>query len=186
MVKRLGMKDCKEATGVAARDGFKWFIIKGDTNDVMINFVSCQACYEDIVLASRYAGEFMPREDRYSHTQPDTVTWYCDLHFPYIKRSFNIYSRNNAPFADWVAKATRNFQIPDCEGAVVESSSREWVRIRGLEKLVICEKCYFNQIAWTAIEKDFEYIPIKKPVRGSEWMDKALGYREEEPTAWQW
>ena len=186
MLKRLGMKDCKDRNGVTGRDGFKWYIIKGDTNDVMINFVSCQACYEDIILASRYADEFMPREDRYSFAQPEANTWFCDLHFPYIRRSFNIYSRNNAPFADWVTKATRHFQIPDCEGAVVESSSREWVRTRDVERLVICEKCYFNLIAWTALEKDFEYIPIKKPVRGSEWMDKALGYREEEPTAWQW
>ncbi|KAI5458330.1 hypothetical protein BGZ63DRAFT_363380 [Mariannaea sp. PMI_226] len=185
MLQRLGIKDCKAHMGMKGKDGIKWFVIAGDTNDIMVNFVSCEACYEDIIQAGIYAGEFIPRESRFPNPHPAEDTWMCDMHFPYIKRSIVIFSRNKLPFSDWVSKATKRFQVPRCEGKVVESSSREWVRPRDeVNGLVICEVCYFDQIAWTAIEADFEYIPIAKPVRGSEWLDQALGYRQDPPTAW--
>lgn len=187
MRRRLELKDCKATVGAKGRENYAWYVIAPDTNDIMKNFVACEACHEDYVLASTYAGEFMNRLERFPFPHPADDTWYCDMHFPYIKRSFVIFSQNNAPFADWVAKATRRFQLPACEGTAVESSSREWVRPRDpVKDLVICEKCYFDKIAWTAVQEDFEYIPIAKPHTGSEWLDESLGYRQEPPTAWTW
>lgn len=185
--KRLEFKDCKASLGVKGSEGMTWFIIAADTNDIMINFMACQACLEDFIYASPYAGEFMPRVDRYTTPQGQDSTWFCDLSFPYVKRSFLIFARNNAPFADWVEKATGRFRLPKCEGTVVESASRNWVRPKDhVEGMVICENCYFDGFAWTAIQDDFEYIPIPKSKTGSEWMDEALGYRDTPATAWTW
>ncbi|CAI6093724.1 unnamed protein product [Clonostachys chloroleuca] len=187
LAKRIGIKDCALKKGFNGNDGIKVWVIERETNDVMKNFIACQACYEDRVLASKYAAEFIPRQEKYPEPQAASSTWYCDLNtFGYSRRSFDIYSRNNAPFMDWVTKATKLFQLPECEADQgVEASSREWVRPKDpVETMVICEKCYFNELCWTALEDAFEYIPIDKPARGSERMDYIFGIRETPATSW--
>ncbi|CAH0038288.1 unnamed protein product [Clonostachys solani] len=187
MAKRIGIKDCALKQGFTGSDGIKVWVIGRETNDIMKNFIACQACYEDHVLASNYAGEFIPRQEKYPEPQAASSKWFCDLNaFGYSRRSFTIYSRNNAPFMDWATKATKLFQLPDCEADQgVESSSREWVRPKDpVETMVICEKCYFNELCWTTLEDAFEYIPIEKPVRGSERMDYIFGIRETQATSW--
>lgn len=189
LAKRIGIKDCALKKGFNGNDGIKVWVIERETNDVMKNFIACQACYEDRVLASKYAAEFIPRQEKYPEPQAASSTWYCDLNaFGYSRRSFDIYSRNNAPFMDWVTKATKLFQLPECEADQgVEASSREWVRPKDpVETMVICEKCYFNELCWTALEDAFEYIPIDKPARGSERMDYIFGIRETPATSWTW
>ncbi|KAH7305551.1 hypothetical protein B0I35DRAFT_112921 [Stachybotrys elegans] len=186
-IRRLAMTDCAGPQGVKGSSKTKWFIIDRDTNDIMVNFVSCEACYEGFVLASPlYNKEFIPRDTRYSDKpQGENDTWVCDMSLGYIYRSFNVFSRNNMPFMEWVDKATKRFQLPKCEGKVVESASRQWVRPRQhVEGLVICEVCYFDQVPWTPLEAEFEYITTGYTKTGSEWMDQALGYREGAPTAW--
>lgn len=186
MRKRLDVRDCNgQAKGT---EGVKWFIIAPDTNEIMINFGACEACYEEFILVSpSYAGEFMDRLSRYPAVQPQDSTWLCDMHFPYIRRSFIIFSRNNVPFADWVAKATERYRLPACDGKGVESASRSWVRPRDqVDGMVMCQKCYFDSFAWTAIQDDFEYLPATRSRTGSEWMDEALGYRTELATSWTW
>ncbi|VUC27993.1 unnamed protein product [Clonostachys rosea] len=187
MAKRIGIKDCTLKQGFKGSDGIQVWLIERETNDVMKNFIACQACYEDHVLASKYAQEFIPRQQKYPEPQPASSKWSCDLNaFGYSRRSFTIYSRNNAPFMDWVEKATKLFQLPDCEADKgVESSSREWVRPKDpVETMVICEKCYFNELCWTTLEDAFEYIPVPKPITNSERMDYVFGHRDTQATSW--
>lgn len=54
------MKDCKGIIGIIGKDGFMWFIIVCEMNDIVINYVLCEVCYEDILLVSfLYGGEFI-------------------------------------------------------------------------------------------------------------------------------
>lgn len=188
MRKRLELKDCKAHMYVKGSDEFTWFTIAAETNDIMINFISCQACFEDVILASTYAGEFMPRQDKHPDmAQTKDAAWLCDMGIAYNKRSFDVFQRNRVPFTDWVAKATERYRLPACEGKAVESASRTWVRPRDtVDNMVICQKCFYDNLAWTAIQDDFEYIPVPQSKTGSEWMDEALGYRTQPATSWVW
>ncbi|KAF4334938.1 integral membrane protein [Fusarium beomiforme] len=185
--RRLLIQDCKGAAGTIGKDGTKWFRIGRKTNEICVNYISCEACFEDILLSSSlYRREFVPRDATYAgKPQGENEVWKCDSSNGFVKRSFGVYSKNGMPFMEWVNAITKRFKLPRCEGKALESSSRPWVRPKDkVEGLAVCEECYFDKIALTAITADFEYISVSKPISNSEMMDFMLGHRSEPASAW--
>jgi hypothetical protein len=187
--RRLSIQDCKGANATTGKDQTKWFVINRETNEICVNYVSCVACYEDVLKSNpSYGSEFVPRDQKFpGRPQGEKDVWTCDTSFGFVARCFGVYSRNGMPFMDWVDRITKRFKLPRCEGQAVESSSREWVRPKdNVEGLIICEECFQDKIAWTAIEADFEFMSIPKPISNSERMDYVFGHRSDPPTAWVW
>ncbi|KAJ0158889.1 hypothetical protein CTA2_10688 [Colletotrichum tanaceti] len=183
MSSRPGVPDCRGQKGARGGEGIGWFKpLDGRLEGV----VSCEACFEDVVLATSLRHHFVAHDT----PQPADATWTCDVSLPFVGRSLVKHSRKPVVVDDawegWVQAAAKHMSLPRCEKKPVSSSSRRWVRLRGrrFPDLKICERCYEETIALTALDENFETVPQEPSATGLDWMDVALGYRTEEPAHW--
>ncbi|OHE99123.1 hypothetical protein CORC01_05616 [Colletotrichum orchidophilum] len=174
---RLDIQDCKGPSGADASAGIKWF---KPLDDRLEGFISCEACYEDVVLATSFRHNFVPHDS----PQPSDYIWACDICLPFINRSIVKFAKTGVDaWNDWVQVTAKHIALPDCDKGPVSSSSRRWMRLRGqrFPDFTICEKCFEQHVALTVLGKDFESIPHEPSVTGLDWMDVALGHRATEP-----
>ncbi|KOS23203.1 hypothetical protein ESCO_004014 [Escovopsis weberi] len=150
MGRRVELKACKSAGFVAASEGFKWFNM---VNNEINGFVSCEACYEDRIAGGLFEHKFQPDQRQGKDEQ-----WSCDVWVPFISRSIVKKAKQNN-WAEFVALATRRFQLPACAGKQVQSNSGTWYRTRHrIENLEVCETCYMDKLLLTRFEHHFERV----------------------------
>ncbi|KAK2019155.1 hypothetical protein LZ32DRAFT_519917 [Colletotrichum eremochloae] len=178
MSSRLSILDCKGQQGSRGGAGIKWF----KTLDSRLEgFISCEACYEDIVLATSFRQHFVANEA----TQPLDATWACDVCLPFITRSLVKYSkRTTNTWEEWVQAAVKHISLPQCEKKPVSPTTRQWMQLREqrFPELKMCERCYEETVALTPLDGNFEVFPQQPSHTGLDWMDVALGYRSVEPS----
>ncbi|KAK1543226.1 hypothetical protein CPAR01_03859 [Colletotrichum paranaense] len=178
MTARLDVLDCKGVSGADGLAGIKWYQPLDDRLD---GFVSCEACYQDIVLATSFRDKFVPHDS----PQASDAVWACDICLPFISRSIVRLSKSGVDgWNSWVEAAAKHIALPECDKGPVSPSSRRWMRLRGERHpdFKMCEKCYEKHVALTTVDKDFESIPHVPSHTGLDWMDAALGYTTTEPT----
>ncbi|KAK1724642.1 uncharacterized protein BDZ83DRAFT_699793 [Colletotrichum acutatum] len=178
MTARLDVLDCKGVSGADGSVGIKWFKPLDDRLD---GFVSCEACYQDVVLATSFRDKFVPHDS----PQASDAVWACDICLPFMNRSIVKLSKSGVDgWNSWVEAAAKHIALPECDKGPVSPSSRRWMRLRGDQHpdFKMCEKCYEKHVALTTLDKDFESIPYVPSHTGLDWMDAALGYTTTEPT----
>lgn len=148
------VKDCKGESGAVVADGMRWYSAAGDAIPGM---VVCEACYEDVVLGTGFAGRF--RE----HHTPQGVNGkrVCDLARFMIYMRRTIWSRGRR--GDWegyVAGARRRMAMAACEGKTKTAGQNVWFRPKGVAatEFRFCETCYTDAFAESRWEGVFEKV----------------------------
>jgi hypothetical protein len=178
MTKRRGIPNCKEQQGATSHEGIKWFRLAGNEID---DFVACEACYEDTVLATSFGKNFVSSDI----VQLADQTWVCDLCIPFIKRALLKFSRRPNGWNTWVTAAAKRLRLPACDGNGVPESSRQWVRPRRkVHDLAFCETCYLDKVALTALEHDFEYVVNQKSSTSPSLAGLLLGQKADQGELW--
>jgi hypothetical protein len=157
---RITTPSCHGVTGVSSGDGIQWFSIKsGEVED----FVVCQACYEDFVLATPFSQQFQHSQ----RLHPQDQIWSCDLAIPVVQRSLKEFSKTN----DWrsfVNLVQYRMKISPCAGSEGEVMNlRKWYQRKGGDvKLFICEACYYDLAALSPLSSVFEpyHLPLADQV----------------------
>lgn len=112
-------------------------------------FRCCDACYNDIVLATAFAGYFAQ-----AHPQPEDKVWTCDLAIPFIAGGMIQLSQyqDSTGQDQWdefrkVALYRLN-DVPDCPGNMpVKGSGRKWWMPKNpIPGLYVCDACYCDDI----------------------------------------
>ncbi|KAK1992333.1 hypothetical protein LX36DRAFT_662530 [Colletotrichum falcatum] len=178
MSSRLTILDCKGPQGSRGGAGIKWF----KTLDSRLEgFISCEACYEDIVLATSFRQQFVANDA----AQPPDATWSCDVCLPFIARSLVKYSKRTPDaWEEWVQAAVKHINLPQCEKKPISPTTRQFMQLREhrFPEFKMCERCYEETVALRPIDGNFEVYPQQPSHTGLDWMDVALGYRSVEPS----
>lgn len=164
MAHRAAIPNCQGQGGLTGETGVRWFAMENSEID---GFVACEACYQDLILATSFADCFRlaPR------LQADDVTISCDLAVPYIQRALEEYSLSKA-WRGFVDAVAIRLQLPACAGLQpVEASSTIWYAPRArISDLAICGTCYHDSIGLLPMDDEFYQLNIP-PARGSEqWI----------------
>ena len=142
--RRLSIKPCSGIQGIKGGNGVKWF---KPVDDVVPGFVSCEACYEDVILGTNFSANFVP----HSGQQPADQVWSCDLAIPHLRRSLPW----RAVRGDWhgfVQASRHRMSLPICESDTpVLGSAKRWyntVRPSPIRDMTVCEACYLDRVSW--------------------------------------
>lgn len=151
MIRRLAILDCKGWGGTMLRDGIKFF---SPTSSSPKGFVGCEACYEDEVLRSPFAGYFAPT----TSVLGPAGTWYCCFSGALFGRLFRKYSQQPGGWDHWTREAEKRIFLPRCDGKGSIATSRRWYRVRGLNQSIACEACYLDRAGGTRFADSFELV----------------------------
>ncbi|KAK3991089.1 hypothetical protein QBC44DRAFT_307047 [Cladorrhinum sp. PSN332] len=145
--------DCRGVTvGV---EGMKWF---SPAQNEVPGFFSCEACYEDLILATSIGARFGPTP--VERCQGAT----CAVVIPHIQRMFvKRLDRQHVNWDGFLDGAKMRMSLRKCPqfDGRPETEGRWWT-IKGLGSDVwaACEECYADHVADTdVLEKLFEPVP---------------------------
>ncbi|KAA8910410.1 hypothetical protein FN846DRAFT_539642 [Sphaerosporella brunnea] len=151
-----------------------WYTIHGNPRG---GFIACQACYQDVILASPFHQFFVPLEATVSG---NTIS--CHVAWPFIEARLL-----NTP-ANWEETQAdieyRLLSVPGCPGnKLVQDNGRRWWKLKGPGKppLYICDCCYWDGVFPTLFANQFEAA-----AQGSRdmWCCAMSGYQLS--TVWQY
>ncbi|CRK42043.1 hypothetical protein BN1723_005242 [Verticillium longisporum] len=149
--RRPSVPACTKAAGAVGADGVKWFGLAAGE----LGMVACEACHEDIVLGTAFAGRFCPLKQ----IQGASERWTCTISYTYVSRALQILSRRKDQNTAWteVIEATRKrMALPICEGKEINAIQCNWYRPKqSVADLDFCETCYLDQLAMTPYADDF-------------------------------
>ncbi|KAL5340693.1 hypothetical protein BJX70DRAFT_104359 [Aspergillus crustosus] len=138
----LSVANCPgEGKTVAAANGVKRFKLSDRYRSRFPGFVACEACYEDVLLAS-------PLKDVFSECttlQAAYPYWSCDVAVPFVQKL-----ALKADLGVFISATARHLELPACEkeGSMVAAHSRRWYQPRpsniSAEGITICERCYHD------------------------------------------
>lgn len=118
------------------------------TDGSMPRFRCCDACYQDLVMATGFASYFAP-----ANPQPEEEAWVCDLSFPFISGGMLSVSNyqdkiRKDQWDDFVSVVSFRHNVPPCPGpAKVKSGERKWyIPKRPIPGLAVCEACYCDNV----------------------------------------
>ncbi|EAW08777.1 uncharacterized protein ACLA_097130 [Aspergillus clavatus NRRL 1] len=153
MAHRASIPNCTGKTPVAAEAGIKWYSPRGNE---LHNFGVCAACYEDLLLATPFAAHFGLNPQK----QPPGELWNCKMPL-FVHRAIETPGK----YATWAALAAdigRYMQIPPCDGPTgIAAGKRGWYRPRrAIEGLVVCDSCYWEYLASSLMEREWEAMPV--------------------------
>ncbi|RPA89082.1 hypothetical protein L873DRAFT_1723352 [Choiromyces venosus 120613-1] len=142
---RSNIPECSTVSGnpINGLSSRWWKVIDGS----MPRFRCCDACYQDMVMATGFASYFAP-----ANPQPEEEAWVCDLSFPFISGgmlSVSNYQDNvKDQWEDFVSVVRFRHNVPPCPGsAKVKSGERKWyIPKRPIPGLAICEACYCDNV----------------------------------------
>ncbi|KAI0505758.1 hypothetical protein F5B22DRAFT_626696 [Xylaria bambusicola] len=153
MQKRSSIVDCKGVEGVKGKsaDGIVWYMARD-----LPGFLSCEACYEDMVLTNQFAHNLSVHTD----SQGADDVWSCDIAVPFIEREYEQKAKQN----DWegfVAEAQARLTGRPCPGsASIRGYGRKWFVPRaGPQDLILCFACYCDQVIGTGEDSKWEAAP---------------------------
>ncbi|KAL4969814.1 uncharacterized protein BDV14DRAFT_65059 [Aspergillus stella-maris] len=154
----LSVRECPgEGKGVKASEGVKWFQLNQQHQGRFPQFLACEACYEDYLLASSLGNEF----SQSTHPQGRDVLFACNVAVPFIGKLVL-----KADIDTFITEASRRLELPECAkgGSMVEERLRRWYQPRigdvgtNTEGLSICERCYNDFMSHTVFKNDFQLI----------------------------
>ncbi|KAL2812689.1 hypothetical protein BDW59DRAFT_167748 [Aspergillus cavernicola] len=151
---RLTVRNCSGDRGVSASENVQWYRLKD--RSTLPQFVACQACYEDVLLATPIRDGFIACAE----IQPKDSLWSCDVALPFIRR-LALKTNHCATFA---IDAAKYLQLPPCakNGEMVDGRSRKWYQPRlSSSGVTICEHCYGEYAVRTDFEHQLE--PVLRP-----------------------
>ncbi|KAL4882190.1 hypothetical protein BJY04DRAFT_217511 [Aspergillus karnatakaensis] len=143
----LSVRSCPgEGKGVAATEAVKWYQLSSQHRDKFPMFAACEACYEDVLLASPLRDAFA----QCTEPQASDTLWACDVAVPYIEKL-----ALKTDLDTFISGASHHLNLPACEkqGKLVPLRSRKWYHPRSAPDLTICEHCY-NDFAFHTPFKD--------------------------------
>ncbi|KAK4227032.1 hypothetical protein QBC38DRAFT_208029 [Podospora fimiseda] len=146
-------EEIKDCTGVGAVNDTKWFTI---AQDEFPGFAACEACYEDLVLATSISSRFEKAPFQHGTT--------CDVVVTYIQRM--IVKRLDQQYVDWngfLQGAKMRLSLLPCPqvNARPETEGRWWT-MKGLsiQTFSICEECHADHVDGIEIFSNlFEPLP---------------------------
>ncbi|KAI1175862.1 hypothetical protein F4777DRAFT_548904 [Nemania sp. FL0916] len=148
---RSTIPDCKGVEGVKGElaNGIVWYGAHG-----IPGFLSCQACYEDLVLTSLLAHYFSVSAD----IQGSNDTRACDIALTFITREYEERAKRN----DWqgfAAAARARLTMQPCPMVQrVQASERKWLVPRaGPQWLILCFTCYCDYVIHTGEESKWDF-----------------------------
>ncbi|KAH8586545.1 hypothetical protein B0O99DRAFT_528495 [Bisporella sp. PMI_857] len=167
MARRLHIPDCKGGSGAVMADKVEWFV---DVDREIPGFVACEACYEDIILATEFAGRFR----KHPSAQGANDKWTCDLCLEYVKRAMKKFSRRKDVDGGWVEfvrTTTERMALPECNGKALCASEIKWYQPReAVEGLVFCETCFMDWLAMSPYAREFEVTIVDSESTYENWM----------------
>ena len=150
--------------------GGRWWVVPGD----MPNFQVCEACYNDLVLASPFANRLA------SHPAPQDEM-YCSLGIPGLQKRFLRLIETRSPahgntWQDFVRSANyRITVVPKCAGAAYIHDPRDWWTCKkAIQGFGICEACYLDEVEPSLWHDKFVPIPNKQSRSGKWGCDFAI------------
>ncbi|KAM0277347.1 hypothetical protein ACHAQH_005863 [Verticillium albo-atrum] len=149
--RRVTIPACTKAAGAVGTDGVKWFgLATGE-----LGMVACEACHEDIVLGTSFAGRFCPLKE----VQGTSDRWTCTLSYDYVSRAPQALSKRSDLDAAWgqfIEAATKRMGLPQCDGTESIATRCNWYRPKQpVANLDFCEACYLDKLAMTPYANDF-------------------------------
>ena len=151
MLQRSKIPCCPGKEGVDATKTPNWYSPEGvEPRD----FGVCEACYEDIILATQFAGEFQCHPG----AQPATAIWACELAWGAVRRATQA-APTGSTWLSTVEAAHKGTQLPGCTGGNTSLSKKSaWYRPKEhIPNLVICDSCYYEFIMHSPFDSEFEY-----------------------------
>jgi len=127
-----------------------WYMVQGKSRG---KFMACEACYQDVILASPFHPFFGPLEA----TVSDNTTS-CHVAWPFIEaRLLNITSSWDEIRRDI---EYRLHKFPGCPGdKLIKEPSRRWWMPKGTSLPVyICDCCYWDGIFPTLFSSEFDLV----------------------------
>ncbi|KAF7596636.1 hypothetical protein BBP40_000558 [Aspergillus hancockii] len=152
--RRTAVANCSGTKGVPASEKTKWYSPK-DKSDLP-DFAACEACYEDILLASAFPDKFQETPER----QPHGELWLCDVSFPFIKRQ----TTHTQDWQIFVTRTAHHMKLPDCKknDKVMAGYTQKWYQFRDPTLgIAVCERCYLDFVALTDFEHHLQ--PLQRP-----------------------
>ncbi|KAL4799607.1 hypothetical protein BDV19DRAFT_385374 [Aspergillus venezuelensis] len=155
----LSFRKCPgEGKGIKASEGVKWFQLNKRHQGRFPQFLACEACYEDYLLASPIGNEV----SQCSQPQGRDVLFACDVAVPFIEKLVL-----KADMELFITEASRHLELPECAkgGTMVDARSRKWYQPctnsvgTNAEGLSICERCYNDFMAHTPFKNKFQLVP---------------------------
>ncbi|KAI5854434.1 hypothetical protein BZA05DRAFT_394219 [Tricharina praecox] len=150
-----------------------WYTIK---NSPRGGFIACQACYQDVILATPFHGYFGPLEATVSE---NTIS--CHVTWPFIEARLL-----NTPTSSWDEIQRdieyRLLKVPACPGdKLIKDTGRRWWKPKGtVMPLYICDCCYWDGIYPTVFSGEFDLVVQS---RKQAWCCAMSGYQLS--TVWQ-
>ncbi|KAK1750138.1 hypothetical protein QBC47DRAFT_353959 [Echria macrotheca] len=126
-----------------SKPGVKWYIPPPPDSGGIDDFGACQACYEDYLCATPFAG-------RFTHDPSKTGEgWICDLAIPYTLRALLRRSPTN-DWASFVSAVHHRMAKGLCTAQPTTTGTKLWYTVPGAAvHLDICEACYADSFAET-------------------------------------
>jgi len=150
-----------------------WYMVQGNSRG---KFIACQACYQDVILASPFHQFFGPLEATVTEN-----TTSCHVAWPFIEARL----LNTTSSWDEIQRDIeyRLHKVPACPGdKLIKDPGRRWWKPKGTSLPVyICDCCYWDGIFPTLFSGEFDLV-----VQDSrdEWCCAMSGYQLS--TVWQY
>ncbi|KAF8541393.1 hypothetical protein BDD12DRAFT_524048 [Trichophaea hybrida] len=150
-----------------------WYMVQGSSRK---KFIACQACYQDVILASPFHQFFGPLEATVTEN-----TTSCHVAWPFIEARL----LNNTSTWDEIQRDIdyRLHKVPACPGdKLIKDPGRRWWKPKDTPLPVyICDCCYWDGIFPTQFAGDFDLV-TQEP--RDEWCCAMSGYQLS--TVWQY
>jgi len=177
MIERSKYPKCRGKSGLNGREaraiGMTWYNF---AQNAVPHFVACRACLEEHVMGTRFEHMFIPHATR----QGDADQWACDVAIPYVQRIIKA-ANESGDWSGMVSGITRRLSVPACNpNSPVKANSRIWHRLTAWQHSCVCEGCYLDQVAMTAIENEFSPATVPVEARESFWTCDLAGVPAQE------
>ncbi|KAK3384691.1 hypothetical protein B0T24DRAFT_518837 [Lasiosphaeria ovina] len=137
----------------------RWFVaaLAGSGSDKLR---VCEACFEERVAATGFAGHFRPQQTQHTQQGDDSSPPGCHLRFAFVARALAHTDEHDSGWSAFAAAAARRLGQPTCAGSstAVAATSRGWRRARRAEiaSVTMCEACFLDLAGMTPFADEFD------------------------------
>ena len=170
----------------SAKQGM-WYMTQGISNPAerYRRFIACQACFEDVILASPFHQFFEPLE---AAVTDETTT--CHVSWPFAEA---LLLNTLSPTWDEIHRKIDHMllKVPECLGdKLIKDPGRRWWKPKTVLPLYVCDCCYWDGIFPTLFSSEFVAIQDPKDalccVMSRYQLSTVWQYAEEEEDITPW